>query len=84
MARLHDFLAGHRRLVLAAWVVALVAAAPFAAKQTDNLTSGGFLVPGSGRPISVCEAIDARYLLEDMFAKLADHAQPSPAPRSAS
>ena len=48
MVRLHDFLARHRRFVLVAWLVVLVAAAPFAMRQTDHLTSGGFLVPGSG------------------------------------
>jgi RND superfamily putative drug exporter len=47
MARLHDFLSRHRRFVLAAWLVLLLAAAPFASRQTDHLTSGGFLVPGS-------------------------------------
>ena len=30
-----------------AWIVLLFAAAPFAAKQTDHLASGGFEVPGS-------------------------------------
>jgi purine nucleosidase len=30
---------------------------------------GGYL-PGSGHPIRVCEAVDVRYLLEDMFAKI--------------
>src|SRR5918992_1419965 len=48
MVRLHDFLARHRRFVLIAWLLVLVAAAPFASRQTENLTSGGFLVPGSG------------------------------------
>ena len=48
MARLHDFLSRHRRFVLITWLVLLVAAAPFAARQTEHLTSGGFLVPGSG------------------------------------
>jgi uncharacterized membrane protein YdfJ with MMPL/SSD domain len=33
--------------VLAAWIALLVAAIPFAAKQTEHLTSGGFQVPGS-------------------------------------
>ena len=45
--RLWGFLERHRRLVLAAWVLLLLAAAPFAAKQTEHLTSGGFQVPGS-------------------------------------
>jgi RND superfamily putative drug exporter len=48
MVRLHDFLSRHRRLVLATWLVVLLGAAPFAVRQTDHLTSGGFLVPGSG------------------------------------
>ena len=48
MARLHDFLARHRRFVLIAWLLLLVGAAPFAMRQTEHLTSGGFLVPGSG------------------------------------
>jgi purine nucleosidase len=45
-------------------------------RPAPSFTNDGSSVPGSGRPISVCEAIDARYLLEDMFAKLADHSSP--------
>jgi uncharacterized membrane protein YdfJ with MMPL/SSD domain len=48
MVLLHDFLRRHRRFVLVAWLLVLVAAAPFASRQTEHLTSGGFLVPGSG------------------------------------
>src|SRR5215217_3846699 len=48
MDRLESFTHRHRKLVLLAWLVLLVAAAPFAAKQTEHLTSGGFAVPGSG------------------------------------
>ena len=48
MVRLHDFLSRNRRFVLVAWLLVLVAAVPFASRQTENLTSGGFLVPGSG------------------------------------
>jgi uncharacterized membrane protein YdfJ with MMPL/SSD domain len=47
MDTLSSFLERRRVLVLGAWVVLLLAAAPFAAKQTDHLTSGGFQVPGS-------------------------------------
>src|SRR5215210_4090400 len=47
MDRLAGFLERRRRLVLGAWIVLFVAALPFAAKQTDHLTSGGFEVPGS-------------------------------------
>jgi uncharacterized membrane protein YdfJ with MMPL/SSD domain len=45
--KLSGFLERRRFLVLSVWVALLLAAAPFAAKQTDHLTSGGFLVPGS-------------------------------------
>ena len=48
MDRLDGFLKRHAKAVLALWVVAIVAAVPFAAKQTDHLSSGGFGVPGSG------------------------------------
>ena len=48
MDRLTAILERRRWLILGAWVVLLVAAAPFAAKQTEHLTSGGFTVPGSG------------------------------------
>ena len=53
MDRLDGFLRRRRRWILVAWLVALVAAAPFAARQTEHLTSGGFSVPGSGS-----EAVD--------------------------
>src|SRR3954467_2258180 len=48
MDRLDGFTRRHGRLVALAWLVLLVAAAPFAARQTEHLTSGGFEVPGSG------------------------------------
>jgi RND superfamily putative drug exporter len=47
MLRLDRFLRRHRLVVLGAWVLALAAAVPFAAKQSDHLTGGGFGVPGS-------------------------------------
>jgi uncharacterized membrane protein YdfJ with MMPL/SSD domain len=48
MDRLSDFVERRRRLVALVWLVALLAALPFASKQTENLTSGGFGSPGSG------------------------------------
>ncbi|MEA2439080.1 MAG: putative drug exporter of the superfamily [Thermoleophilaceae bacterium] len=48
MDRLDGFTRRHGRLVAAAWLVLLLAALPFAARQTEHLTSGGFEVPGSG------------------------------------
>src|SRR5918999_1197008 len=47
MDKLSSFLERRRLVVLGAWIVLLVAAAPFAARQTEHLTSGGFQVPGS-------------------------------------
>ena len=46
MQRLDRFLGRHRRAVLAAWVVLVLVAAPFAARHTERLT-GAFNVPGS-------------------------------------
>jgi uncharacterized membrane protein YdfJ with MMPL/SSD domain len=48
MDRLDGFTRRHGRLVAAMWLVLLLAALPFAARQTEHLTSGGFEVPGSG------------------------------------
>jgi uncharacterized membrane protein YdfJ with MMPL/SSD domain len=47
MNRLAGFLSRRRRWVLAVWVLIVLAALPFVAKQTDHLTGGGFDVPGS-------------------------------------
>jgi len=41
---------------VAAWVLILLCALPFAAKQTDHLTGGGFDVPGS-QSMAVSEAL---------------------------
>src|SRR3954447_23190728 len=48
MDTLDGFLKRHKRAVLVFWVIAIVAAVPFASRQTDHLSSGGFGVPGSG------------------------------------
>ena len=47
MERLEGFVDRHRRLVVVAWLVVVIAALPFASRQTENLTGGGFDVPGS-------------------------------------
>ena len=41
------FTGRHRRLVLVVWLALVVAAVPLAARQTENLTGGGFEVPGT-------------------------------------
>ena len=47
MDRLAAFLERRRLVVLVAWMALLLAAVPFAARQSEHLTSGGFAVPGS-------------------------------------
>src|SRR5919108_3773003 len=47
MGRLAGFVERRRLFVLGVWVVLLLVAAPFAARQSDHLTNGGFEVPGS-------------------------------------
>ena len=47
MLRLDAFLRRRHRAVLGAWIVLLIAAVPLALRQSDNLTGGGFGVPGS-------------------------------------
>jgi uncharacterized membrane protein YdfJ with MMPL/SSD domain len=53
MDGLDRLLARRRWVVLVAWVALVAAALPFAARQSERLTSGGFTVPGSGS-----EAVD--------------------------
>ena len=57
MERLSRFVRRRRRLVLTLWGVLLLASLPFAARQTENLTGGGFEVPGTGS-VAVEEQID--------------------------
>jgi uncharacterized membrane protein YdfJ with MMPL/SSD domain len=47
MLRLDAFLRRRRSVVLAIWVALFAAAVPLALHQSDNLTGGGFSVPGS-------------------------------------
>jgi uncharacterized membrane protein YdfJ with MMPL/SSD domain len=60
MERLEGFVDRHRRLVVAAWLVVVVAALPFASKQTENLTGGGFDVPGSDSK-AVVDGVEADF-----------------------
>ncbi|HEV2857915.1 MAG TPA: MMPL family transporter [Solirubrobacterales bacterium] len=56
MNRLAQFLGRRRRWVVAAWVLIVALALPFASKQTDHLTGGGFDTPGS-QSMKVSEAV---------------------------
>jgi uncharacterized membrane protein YdfJ with MMPL/SSD domain len=47
MLRLDRVLVRRRWLVLGAWIAVLAAALPFAVRQSEHLTGGGFGVPGS-------------------------------------
>ncbi|MDX6641258.1 MAG: putative drug exporter of the superfamily, partial [Solirubrobacteraceae bacterium] len=47
MLRLDRVLVRRRWLVLGAWLAVLAVAVPFAARQSEHLTGGGFGVPGS-------------------------------------
>ena len=47
MLTLDRWLQGHRRAILTTWVVLLIAALPFAAKQSEHLSGGGYTIPGS-------------------------------------
>jgi RND superfamily putative drug exporter len=52
---------GRRKLVvLGIWLVIVLAALPFAAKQTERLSGGGFDVPGS-QSKAVSEAVQAKF-----------------------
>jgi uncharacterized membrane protein YdfJ with MMPL/SSD domain len=60
MTRLAAFLGRRRRWVLGAWVLIVALALPFASKQTDHLTGGGFDVPGS-QSMKVSEALQGQF-----------------------
>src|ERR687896_1266692 len=47
LLRLNAFAGRRRRLILAIWAALLLAAVPFAARQSDRLTGGGWAAGGS-------------------------------------
>jgi uncharacterized membrane protein YdfJ with MMPL/SSD domain len=65
MNKLAGLLGRRRRWVVGLWVLIVVLALPFAAKQTEHLTGGGFDVPGS-QSKAVSES------LQDDFGSQAD------------
>jgi uncharacterized membrane protein YdfJ with MMPL/SSD domain len=56
MNRLAAVLGRRRRWVLGIWIAVVLLALPFAARQTEHLTGGGFDVPGS-ESVAVSEAL---------------------------
>jgi RND superfamily putative drug exporter len=61
---LSGFVGRHRRVVGLLWLAIIVAALPVAMKQTENLTGGGFEVPGS-------ESAAVEQLMQDSYAERA-------------
>ncbi len=60
MNRLAAVLGRRRKWVVAIWLLIVIVALPFAAKQTEHLTGGGFDVPGS-QSKAVSEALQEEY-----------------------
>src|SRR5437773_2033757 len=60
--RIGAFAYRRRRWILAAWVVALLAMMPFVKTLSDNLSQGGFEVPGSQSDL-------VKHDVETVFAK---------------
>jgi uncharacterized membrane protein YdfJ with MMPL/SSD domain len=58
--QLARFLGRRRRLVIAVWALVLLASLPFAARQTEHLTGGGFDVPGSESKV-VADALQGEF-----------------------
>jgi uncharacterized membrane protein YdfJ with MMPL/SSD domain len=75
MIKLAGFLARRRRLVVVAWVLIVVAALPFAARQTEHLTGGGFDVPGSESK-AVAESMQGVFAGRDQGIAVLLRAQP--------
>jgi RND superfamily putative drug exporter len=57
MLRLDAVVRRHRRPIIALWVVVLLVAVPFSLRQSEDLSSGGFGVPGSQAQV-VQDALD--------------------------
>ena len=57
MLRLDALIRRRRGLFLGAWALIVIAALPFAARQADHLTGGGFDVPGS-QSVAVQQAVE--------------------------
>jgi uncharacterized membrane protein YdfJ with MMPL/SSD domain len=59
-SRLAEFLGRRRRWVVGAWLAIVLCAVPFASRQTEHLTGGGFDVPGS-QSKAVNDALQSRF-----------------------
>ncbi|HZJ29434.1 MAG TPA: hypothetical protein VFD37_05545, partial [Solirubrobacterales bacterium] len=88
MVRLGSFVGRRRRWVIAAWLLVVIAALPLTARQGDELTGGGFDVPGS-QSEAVAAAVERNYadLTHGIAVLLVDQnydgAPPAPSPGAA-
>jgi RND superfamily putative drug exporter len=79
MNRLAAFLSHRRRWVVGVWVAILLCALPFAAKQTEHLTGGGFDAPGSESMV-VSEALQRDFGAQSNGVSVALKAEPGAGP----
>jgi uncharacterized membrane protein YdfJ with MMPL/SSD domain len=79
MNRFAGILGRRRRWVVAAWVVIVACALPFASHQTDHLTGGGFDVPGS-QSKAVSEALQNDFGSQSNGISVALKAAPDASP----
>jgi RND superfamily putative drug exporter len=77
MATLSEFLGRRRWLVVGAWIVVVLVSLPFAARQTEDLSGGGFDVPGS-QSKAVEDAVTGEFA-DSQQGRLAITMQPGPA-----
>jgi uncharacterized membrane protein YdfJ with MMPL/SSD domain len=77
MLKLDALLTRRRAVVLVAWVAVLIAAVPFAARQSEHLTGGGFGVPGS-ESYAVMQTLDHEFPDAASRATLATVLIPAP------
>lgn len=77
MLRLDALLRRRHRLALVLWALVLLAAVPFAARQSDELTGGGFTVPGSESQ-AVLQSLDRDFPAAASSATLAAVLIPGP------
>ena len=79
MDRLERLIARRRRLVLVAWLAIVVVSVPFAGRQTENLTGGGFETKGSGSKV-VADALERDFGLQaEDLAVVFDNREGDPA-----
>ena len=78
MDRLERLVSRRRRVVLIVWVVIVVVSVPFASRQTENLTGGGFETVGSGSQIVSDALVDDFGLQGEDLAVVFDNRRQDP------